>query len=95
MTIKIYDYANNVKVIDLPDKRISAISVSILSGDETGTIIFADGEIVKFDASDGRMMNYYDGSYLLTDENIEKWINFTPSDGRTVSYERQEVFDPY
>jgi hypothetical protein len=93
MIITIYDYANNTKEITLPDKDISEITVIILSGDETGCIEFTDGTKIEFDASDHRLIDYYDGMYTIEGENIEKWINFESSGNRTVSYERQVNFD--
>lgn len=93
MIIKIYDYQNDAKEITLPNKKIAEISVTILSGDETGFVKFIDGTKIKFDASDARIASYYDGAYTLEGENIQKWIDFKPSGNRTISYERQGVFD--
>lgn len=93
MIIKIYDYRNDTKEITLPDKEIAEIFVNILSGDETGFVKFMDGTKIKFDASDARFTDYYDGMYTLEGENIKKWIDFKPSGNRTVSYERQGAFD--
>lgn len=88
----IYDYAGNEVNIDLPDKEISEIFVEVISGDETGIVTFTDGTTVHFDASDCRMMNFYDGDYCVTGANIQKWLDFKPSSKRTASYERQEMF---
>lgn len=92
MNIKIYDYQNDTKEITLPDKEIAKIFVTILSGDETGFVEFVDGTKIEFDSSDARIVDYYDGMYILEGENIEKWINFEPSGNRTVSYERRDIF---
>ena len=48
MTIRIYDFDDNVVKIEIPDKPIKSIDAIVLSGDETGTIRF------DFDASDDR-----------------------------------------
>ena len=48
MTIRIYDFDDNVVKNEIPDKPIKRIDVIVLSGDETGTIRF------DFDASDDR-----------------------------------------
>lgn len=93
MIIKIYDYKNDTKEITLPDKEIAEISITILSGDETGFVKFVDGTKIRFDASDDRLTDYYDGMYTLEGEDIKKWIDFKSSGDRTVSYERQGVFD--
>ena len=34
----VYDYANNPTEVVLPDKPITAIDVSVLTGDETGIV---------------------------------------------------------
>ncbi len=93
MIITIYDYADRTKEIALPDKEISEISVIILSGDETGFVKFVDGTKIRFDASDNRITDFYDGIYTLEGENIQKWINFKSSGNRTISYERYGIFD--
>ena len=54
MKIRIYDYANNAVNIEIPDKPIKRIHVRILTGDETGMILFEDGTQLGFDASDDR-----------------------------------------
>lgn len=91
MTITIYDYANREIKVELPDKEILRICVTVLSGDETGWVEFADGSRINFDASDCRISSYYDGTYIVEGDNIEKWLNFVPSES-TASYERQENF---
>lgn len=88
----IYDYADNKTEIVLPDKEILRIYVSVISGDETGNVEFTDGSLLYFDASNSRYMSFYDGSYIVEGENIEKWLNFKPSNTTTVSYERYDAF---
>lgn len=96
MTIKVYDYDNRAKSVHIPDdKEISAIFVCILSGDETGIICFADGTNIDFDAlcSGLRLHSFYDGCYVVTGQNIQKWIDFNSRRCKdTVSYKRQELF---
>ncbi len=89
----IYDYANHPVEIILPEKVISRIDVDVITGDETGTVHFADGTELDFDASEDRMMDYYDGCYSVSGENVGKWLSFEPSYKKTVSYERQEIFE--
>ena len=93
MTITIYDYDNRPLKVKLPDKKIKYISVTVLSGDETGLIYFEDNSRIRFDASNCRIMSCYGGNYIVSGENIEKWINFNDWDGFTKSYRRQEVFE--
>ena len=66
MKITIYDYNNKQKILNIPDKAIKEIQVDVQSGDETGTIIFKDGEKINFDASESRFISYHDGSYIVT-----------------------------
>ena len=88
----IYDYDNNPVTVELPEKQISMIVVNVLSGDETGCIIFEDGTSIEFDASSDRIHSYFDGNYLGPESLISEWVNFTFSRNRTRSYERQEDF---
>lgn len=92
MIIKIYDYRNRAKFITIPDKEIIEISVTVLSGDETGCIKLADGTKIMFDAASDRFDDYYDGSYSVTGANIEKWLNFTRPVPRYMSYARRDEF---
>ncbi len=92
MTMTIFDFEDTEVKIELPDKPIKAISVTVLSGDETGTVIFDDGTTVGFDASNSRICNFFDGSYTVIGEQIFDWLAFKPSDGCTAAYLRQERF---
>lgn len=94
MIIKVYDYGDRAKEITLPDKEISLICVTILSGDETGFVRFADGETVWFDAIAGRDMRlhtFYDGQYIVDGENIQKWIDFKPTGRIPTALERHQL----
>ena len=88
MKITIYDYSNKHVSIIIPDKEIKEIYVNVQSGDETGIITFQDGEKIYFDASERRILSFYDGSYIVTGDNIQKWIDFVPPLDGTFSYER-------
>lgn len=90
MKITIYEFDNERKIITVPDKEIKEIWVNVQSGDETGTITFQDGEEIEFDASDYRFISYDDGSYVVTGDNIQKWIDFVPLH-KTFSYERMRA----
>lgn len=92
MLIKIYDYDNDTKIIEIPaDKEIESIDVTVLSGDETGYIFFTDGTRKRFDASDCRITSFVDGSYTIPSKRVDAWINWKPR-GLINSYERQSDF---
>lgn len=92
MTMTVFDFENREVKIELPDKPIKAISVTVLSGDETGTVIFDDGATVDFDASYWRICDFFDGSYTVIEEQVSDWLAFRPSDGRTAAYLRAGTF---
>lgn len=96
MVITVYDWSNKPKFIDVPAESIddiASIDISIVSGDETGSINLKDGTIILFDASDDRCMAFYDGDYTVSDpEDIKKWIEFKPDNSRTISYIRRNQF---
>ena len=92
MITTIYDYSDNAVKIEVSDKKIACINVLVLSGDEVISVVFEDGTMENFDASTARCMNFYDGFYTVTGENIQKWLYFNPTGSDTVSYERRSVF---
>ena len=72
MKIKIFDYDDQPKVIDLGDKPIFHMHIHIWSGDEVLTVIYEDKTRKCFDSSDSRMMSFNDGDYDI--ENINEFI---------------------
>ena len=94
MNIKIYDYHNKKTDVLVPDdKAILGIYVHIVSGDETGFILFDDCSRLCFDASNCRIMGYDDGDYFVEGDNIKRWIDFNSwGDCFKKSYHRQRVF---
>lgn len=90
MKFKIYDYDNKATIVEIPDKPIHHITVTILSGDETGIVYFKDGTTQSFDASDCRNTDCFDEEYIVDDMYIKEWIAINPKVGSydTKSYER-------
>lgn len=84
----VYDYSNVPVEVNLPNKPVFAIFVRILSGDETGTVVFEDGTDMYFDASNHRIYSFFDGDYVVHKSKIQEWLAFAPSPGETASYER-------
>lgn len=93
MDICVYDWGGHLTKIKLPDKPISRIDVAVLSGDETGHIVFKDGTIISFDSSNCRNWDHMEGFYSLYGEEIQEWINFKPGKLRSsISRERMLRF---
>lgn len=94
MIMKIFDYNDQVKEINLPDdKQIEVIYCRVLSGDETGFVWFTDKTRLDFDASDFRIYDFDDGDYHIMGKDIQKWLNWEPKDNSIAKgYERQKAF---
>lgn len=91
--MKIYDYNNNIVEVSIPNKKIKAIFVHVITGDETGFIMFEDGNFLRFDSSNTRLADFNDGCYLVPENLVDEWMNWQPSrDNETYSYERQMWF---
>lgn len=88
----IFEFDNTAVEIELPDKPIAAIHITVISGDETGKVIFDDGTDIAFDASNRRLVDLVDGSYTVPREKIPDWPAYRPSDGRTIAYLRLKRF---
>lgn len=80
MRMKIYDYENRPVEVDLPDKEIKAIIVQVLTGDETGCVLFEDDSELAFDASTERVTDYDDGAYLVKKEHLAEWLGWKPEE---------------
>lgn len=96
MRMKIYDYENRPVEVELPDKEIKVILVQVLTGDETGYVLFEDGSQLSFDASTTRVTDYDDGLYIVTREYLAEWFNWEPTkDGLSTgiySYDRKDWY---
>lgn len=78
MKFKIYDYKNSAIEIDTGDKSINFITVTILSGDETGLVVFEYGTTQAFDASKCRCTSHFEGQYVVLGSQVEKWASIKP-----------------
>lgn len=95
MKLKVWDWNNRIKEIDLPpNKVIDHIFVHVLSGDETSIVVFKDGCSMHFDASEDRYTSYDDGSYVVSGNNVAKWIEWAPESDDVIgcAYDRQDYF---
>lgn len=97
MTFDIYDYDNKPTTIklDCNIEDINYIRVVVLTGDELIYVGLND-RVLCFDSSNNRRYNYFDGEYILTDDTIEEWLNYSfPTNKKgfkAKSYIRMEHF---
>lgn len=89
----IFDYKDKVHPVELKSCGILAISVTILSGDETIDVYYEDGTVEYFDSSDNRIEDRFDGNYVVLGDKLKEWYKFSKFLGRLYkSYARQEEF---
>lgn len=72
MRIKLLDYKNREKFCEIPDDT-EEIAISVISGDMVMT------SPVYCDSSDDRVMNFNDGSTIISRENFDKLNNIYSS----------------
>ncbi|MDD7757638.1 MAG: hypothetical protein PUJ51_24610 [Clostridiales bacterium] len=66
MEIKLLDYENKIKVVDVGDiKEIGSMYIEVLSGDEVLLVIYKDYTIKEFDSSNTRCKDYFDARYPI------------------------------
>lgn len=89
----IFDYGDRWHDCELKPINIIAISVTILSGDETIDVYYEDGTVEYFDSCDNRIENHFDGNYVVMGDEITKWFNFKKYLGHNdIAYKRQGDF---
>lgn len=83
MKIKLLDYGHDEVIVDVGDiETVKNMSITVLSGDEILTVSYKDGTEKEFDPSDDRFWDFYDGWYVVYDEdegvnllNDEKFVD--------------------
>lgn len=84
-TLKIFNYRGELFDTEVPISEIEELNVTILSGDEVVTVTKTDGHVESFDAAvlaeNFRMMNFYDGSYVVEKDKIKEWLKREDSYG--------------
>ena len=89
----IFDYNDVLHPVELKSCGILAISVTILSGDETIDVYYEDGTVEYFDSSNNRIEDHFDGNYVVLGDKLKEWYRFTKFLGRLdISYARKEEF---
>ena len=75
MKIKIFDYENKIRVVDVGDiKEIGSMYIEVLSGDEVLYVTYKDYTVKVFDSSNTRCEGHLDARYQIYNEQIG--INF-------------------
>lgn len=92
---------NNLKIMNYEDKPfdtgihledVEYVYVTVISGDELLEIHINDRNIIHIDSADiagnHRIINFYDGSYIVNASHLEEW------NSRTSTYQYYEnMFD--
>ena len=68
-------------------EEVDSIQVTVISGDEVVEVRYENGNTVIFDCGEGRLIDFYDGSYIVPKKKIETWSN-TKGD----AYDREPSF---
>ena len=68
-TLMLMDYDDRLFDTGIELSRLGedvlSVFITVLTGDEIATVMFEDGHEEKFDSSENRTMDFYDGSYWL------------------------------
>ena len=82
MKLKLLDYDGNPFEYEIGElEKIKSIELEVISGDEVATIYYKDGTSAVYDTAPDRMMDFFDTSYTVYNEeginlfNDEKWVN--------------------
>ena len=76
MKIKILDYKSREKEVDVGElDGIRKMQVNVVTGDEILNVTYKDGSEKRFDSSDDRTRDFYDGNYELYNTETEPEIN--------------------
>ena len=83
MEVTILDYSSDKVVHEIGElESISTIEMEIQSGDEVLIVHYKDGRVIAFDSCEDRILDFFDGSYIVYNEesgtnilNDEKWLN--------------------
>ena len=96
MKFNIYDYKDKAIEVDTKGREIVSVSVEVISGDECIEIIYKSGAFETIDSSSDRFINYHDGGYELSGDELSEWMEYTPAEGKSgISYERLWKFGSY
>jgi len=73
-TVTIRDYGTKrTKVVIKDFENVSSIFVFVVSGDEVLSVLYKDGHTERFDSSDCRVTDYYDGGYNVPLDKLDEF----------------------
>lgn len=93
MTFKIFNCYKGFVEVDVGQKEINFIVVTVLQSDEIASIYFKDGTSVEVDSCgvfDGlqRTVDFYDDTYVVMPDRLNKWIDIGEKDANPVNTRR-------
>ena len=92
MKFNIYNFENEPTEVELKCRAVSKIYVTLITGDETISVLFSNGSIKEFSSSDARVVDNIDGTYVLKGNRIREWMEYEPTGDGAISYERMIAF---
>ena len=92
MKFNIYNFENEPTEVELKCRAVSKIYVTVITGDETISVLFSNGSIKEFSSSDTRVVDNIDGTYVLKGNRIREWMEYEPTGDGAISYERMVAF---
>ena len=92
MKFNIYNFENEPTEVELKCRAVSKIYVTVITGNETISVLFSNGSIKEFSSSDTRVVDNIDGTYVLTRNRIREWMEYEPTGDGAISYERLVTF---
>lgn len=92
MKFNIYNFENEPTEVELKCRAVSKIYVTVITGDETISVLFSNGSIKEFSSSDSRVVDTIDGTYVLKGKRIREWMEYKPKENGAISYERMIAF---
>lgn len=92
MKFNIYNFENEPTEVELKCRAVSRIYVTVITGDETITVLFSNGTAKEFNSSDTRVVDNIDGTYILKGNRIREWMEYEPTGDGAISYERMIAF---
>ena len=70
--VRIFDYKDTPMEITIKDfENVKEFIFEIISGDGILTVIYNDDSLERFDSSNNRLMNFYDGLWVVSPKDID------------------------